>query len=85
MWLCHRHSSGRQKRADIPEVLLSALVRWYSGVGDDADHRASVMLVVTARDNHQWLACGCLGTDTGTTPGGAAGCREVHFGSSGTV
>ena len=64
MWLCHRHSSGRQKRADIPEVLLSALVRWYSGVGDDADHRASVMLVVTARDNHQWLACGCLGTDT---------------------
>ena len=60
MWLCPRHTSGRTARSEIPAVLHSALVRWYSGIGDDADHRASVMLVVAARDNHQWLACDCL-------------------------
>lgn len=38
-------------------------MRWYSGVGSDADHRASVTLVVTARDRHQWLACDCLHDD----------------------
>ena len=60
MWLCPRHTSGRTARSEIPAVLHSALLRWYSGIGDDADHRASVMLVVAARDNHQWLACDCL-------------------------
>ena len=60
MWLCPRASSGRLRRSKIPEVLHSALVRWYSGVGDEADHRASVTLVVTAREHHQWLACDCL-------------------------
>ena len=63
MWLCHRQTSGQTQRREIPAVLHSALVRWYSGVGDDADHRASVMLVVTARDNNQWLACDCLDAD----------------------
>ncbi|MBA3895821.1 MAG: hypothetical protein H0X36_01500 [Sphingomonadaceae bacterium] len=38
-------------------------MRWYSGLGDDADHRASVTLVVAARDRHQWLVCDCLGED----------------------
>lgn len=64
MWLCSRQTSGRQKGFEIPPALHSALVRWYSGEGDEGDHRASVMLVVTARDNQQWLACDCLDADT---------------------
>jgi hypothetical protein len=63
MWLCPRQTQGRTHRTEIPAVLHSALVRWYSGDGDDADHRASVILVVAARDRHQWLACDCLGID----------------------
>jgi hypothetical protein len=63
MWLCPRQTLGLTRRTDIPDILHSALVRWYSGDGDDADHRASVTLVVAARDTHQWLACDCLGND----------------------
>ncbi|MCW1431984.1 hypothetical protein [Novosphingobium sp. JCM 18896] len=41
--------------------MQDALVRWYTGKGSDADHRASVTLVTIARENEQWIACGCLG------------------------
>ena len=60
MWLCPRQTTGQTQRTAIPEVLHLALVRWYSGVGSDADHRASVTLVVAARECHHWLACDCL-------------------------
>ncbi len=60
MWLCPRQTTGQTQRTAIPEVLRLALVRWYSGVGSDADQRASVTLVVAARERHQWVACDCL-------------------------
>lgn len=61
MWLCPRQTTGQTQRIAIPDVLRLALVRWYTGVGSEADHRASVTLVVAARERHQWLACDCLG------------------------
>jgi hypothetical protein len=66
MWLCPRQTTGQTQRTAIPDVLRLALVRWYSGVGSEADHRASVTLVVAARERHQWLACDCL--DDGVPP-----------------
>lgn len=63
MWLVPRGSNGRTHRTDVPAPLKSALTRWYQGRGSDADHRASVTLVVKAREAHQWLACDCLGGD----------------------
>ena len=50
----HEHAARR-------EVVREALVRWYMGEGDDSDHRASVITVVKARDNNQWIACSCQG------------------------
>ncbi|MFC0205024.1 hypothetical protein [Novosphingobium soli] len=47
--------------------MQDALVRWYTGQGSDADHRASVTLVTIARENDQWIACNCLG-DTRPPP-----------------
>jgi hypothetical protein len=66
MWLCARQTQGKIQHTKIPEVLRTALVRWYSGIGTDADHRASVTLVVAARERHLWLACDCL--DEGVPP-----------------
>lgn len=63
MWLCTRQTSGRKNRTEIPAVVRDALVRWYSGEGDENDHRASVTLVVAARDTKKWFACDCLGND----------------------
>ncbi|MEM6409938.1 MAG: hypothetical protein AAF683_00215 [Pseudomonadota bacterium] len=45
----------------VSDGLKAALVRWYTGRGTEADHRASVSLVVTSRENHKWIACDCLG------------------------
>lgn len=61
MWLVPRDTPGLTARTDIPPVVRDALVRWYEGAGSDADHRASVTLVVKARDHRRWLACDCLG------------------------
>lgn len=63
MWMVPRHSKGTSNRTELPPVLRSALVRWYVGEGTDADHRASVTLVVKARGRRQWLACDCLGDE----------------------
>ena len=61
MWLVPRHSNGLHRRTPLPPVVREALIRWYVGEGSEADHRASVILVVKARTHHQWLACDCLG------------------------
>lgn len=61
MWLVPRDTPGLTARTDVPTVVRDALVRWYEGGGSDADHRASVTLVVKARDHRRWLACDCLG------------------------
>ena len=61
MWLVPRDTRGLASRTGVPDVVRSALVRWYSGDGEDSDHRASVIMVVKARDHHQWIACDCLG------------------------
>ena len=67
MWLVPRDTRGLQQRTPVPEVVREALVRWYMGEGDDSDHRASVITVVKARDNNQWIACSCQG-DTEPPP-----------------
>lgn len=64
MWLVPRDTPGLTGRTDVPAVVREALVRWYEGVGSEADHRASVTLVVKARDHRRWLACDCLGAST---------------------
>jgi hypothetical protein len=61
MWFCPRQTKGLTSRREVPGVVHAALVNWYSGQGSEADHRASVTLIVTARENHQWIACDCLG------------------------
>ncbi|MEM7687455.1 MAG: hypothetical protein AAF291_00405 [Pseudomonadota bacterium] len=64
MWLVPKDTDGQSARTAVPEKLREGLVRWYLGQGNEADHRASVSLVVTARENGQWLACDCCGGDT---------------------
>ncbi|MDR6790523.1 hypothetical protein J2Y58_003906 [Sphingomonas sp. BE138] len=61
MWLVPRDTRGLASRSPVPGVVRDALVRWYTGEGEDSDHRASVIMVVKARDHHQWIACDCLG------------------------
>ena len=61
MWLVPRHSRGLSLRTPVPDVVRDALVRWYGGEGSEADHRASVTMVVKARTHEQWIACNCLG------------------------
>lgn len=61
MWLVPRHSRGLSQRTPVPEVVRNALVRWYEGEGSEADHRASVTMVVKARTHEQWIACDCAG------------------------
>ena len=63
MWLVPKETSGTTSRVPISSGLKTALVRWYLGQGDEADHRASVSIVVTARENAKWIACDCLGED----------------------
>jgi len=67
MWLVPRDTNGIGSRREIPVTLRDALARWYTGAGTEADHRASVSLVTTARENYQWIACDCLG-DTKPPP-----------------
>ncbi|GGD82320.1 hypothetical protein [Croceicoccus mobilis] len=59
MWLVPKDTTGRTARHPIPDSLKQGLIRWYTGKGSEADHRASVSLVVTARENHKWIACDC--------------------------
>ena len=61
MWLVPRDTRGLTSRTVVPAVVREALVRWYTGHGEDSDHRASVITVVKARDHHQWIGCDCLG------------------------
>ena len=63
MWLTPKDTSGRTGRVAVSDGLKDALVRWYTGKGGEADHRASVSLVVTARENHKWIACDCRGEE----------------------
>lgn len=67
MWLIPKDTSGTTARVPVSDGLKAALVRWYTGRGTEADHRASVSLVVTSRENHKWIACDCLG-ETRTPP-----------------
>ena len=52
MWLVPRDTRGLTSRSPVPDVVREALVRWYTGEGEDSDHRASVIMVVKARDHH---------------------------------
>lgn len=61
MWLVGKDTTGKTGRVAISDELKAALVRWYTGRGSEADHRASVSLVSTARETHKWIACDCLG------------------------
>ena len=63
MWLVGKDTTGKTGRVAISGELKAALVRWYTGRGSEADHRASVSLVSTARENHKWIACDCLGAE----------------------
>lgn len=63
MWLVGKDTTGKTGRVAISDQLKAALVRWYTGRGSEADHRASVSLVSTARENHKWIACDCLGAE----------------------
>ena len=63
MWLVTRDTNGLGKRFALPPALRTALVRWYTGSGSQDDHAASVSMVVTARENHKWIACDCLGDE----------------------
>lgn len=63
MWLVPHMTSGKTSRHVIPPEARAALVRWYTGEGSDADHRASMTLVTGARERHLWFACDCLGDD----------------------
>lgn len=64
MWLVAKDTTGKTGRVAIGAGLRAALGRWYTGRGSEVDHRASVSLVVTARENHKWLACDCRGEDS---------------------
>ena len=61
MWLTTKDTTGLTGGVAISDGLRAALVRWYTGRGDEADHRASVSLAITARENRKWIACDCLG------------------------
>ncbi len=63
MWLVGKDTTGKTGRVAISDELKAALVRWYTGRGSEADHRASVSMVSTARENHKWIACDCLGAE----------------------
>ena len=63
MWLVAKDTTGKTGRVAISDELKAALVRWYTGRGSEADHRACVSLVSTARENHKWIACDCLGAE----------------------
>ena len=63
MWLVGKDTTGKTGRVAISDELKAALVRWYTGRGSEADQRASVSLVSTARENHKWIACDCLGAE----------------------
>ena len=61
MWLIDRHSDGQNsRRIPLPDVVRSALVRWYVGEGSRGDEEAGIMLVQQARIGEKWLACDCL-------------------------
>lgn len=61
MWLVPKDTDGSHNKVAIPADLKDGLVRWYTGQGSESDHRASVSLVVTAREHHKWIACDCQG------------------------
>lgn len=63
MWLVPKQTNGKNARVELPEPLKEGLIRWYLGHGSEADHRASVSMVVTARENDKWIACDCRGGD----------------------
>lgn len=63
MWFVPRQTSGLSRRTVLPPAVRAALVRWYAGEGSEADHRASVIAVVKAREAEQWFACDCLGAE----------------------
>ncbi|MAM37040.1 MAG: hypothetical protein CL949_00715 [Erythrobacter sp.] len=61
MWLIDRHSDGHgSRRIPLPDVVRSALVRWYIGEGSRSDEEAGITLVQQARLGEKWLACDCL-------------------------
>ena len=62
MWLIERGTTGTSgSRIPLPETLLAALVRWYTGTGTTGDEQAGIALVQQARIGAKWLACDCLG------------------------
>jgi len=65
MWLIDRQTEGLDAdRIPLPELLRTALVRWYAGVGSRHDEEAGITLVQQARIGSKWIACDCLGADS---------------------
>ena len=62
MWLVDKlHGGTETLREPVPRAAHEALLRWYTGIGSDEDHRDSVRLVSNAKMFERWLACDCLG------------------------
>lgn len=65
MWLIDRQGDGQKgRRIPLPDLVRSALVRWYMGEGSRGDEEAGIALVQQARIGAKWIACDCLGPDT---------------------
>lgn len=45
----------------ISKSLRNHLIRWYTAIGNEADHKLAVNLVHNAKQDEQWIACDCLG------------------------
>jgi hypothetical protein len=68
MWLVDKlHAGANGSREEIPSDIAAAIVRWYVGLGSDADEATGVALVRKAKLFDRWIACGCLG-DTPSPP-----------------
>jgi hypothetical protein len=63
MWLVDKiHAGSGPYREGIPADITRQMVRWYVGLGSEADERAGVQLVQKAKLFDRWIACDCLET-----------------------
>jgi len=62
MWLVDKlHAGISGDRERIPADIGTAIVRWYVGLGSEADEATGVALVRKAKLFDRWIACDCLG------------------------
>ena len=62
MWLVDKFHAGTEgHREGIPADIGAAIVRWYVGLGSEADEKTGVELVRKAKLFDRWIACDCLG------------------------